>query len=783
MNGSPTYVVGLGQFGVHVIRALQDRVDETTPNNTAHIDYMAIDSDRDSLECVSDMATVYLDSDIGLVGDNIDRYPFLPEGTLIPLEGANAMRHVGRYKLDNAVPPTFQNQEQTIRRHIETFIEKQESQLSDGTSTYTIVLVTSLGGGTGSGIFPLCSAIINRIQEQVMYDEIVLQLVGIGVLPSLNFDPEYSLPPVAPTSYVNTYAALKNLSVILEATQDTPVNIPIYSRPSSTRGESPSTGTESASGFTIQKSPFDVFWVLSQDGSTDKTHYNTNDVESIAKRIGDTIYSYTHYDALSGNHLWSETSHISPLGTFGYAQVEVPHQTLRHYCELKEEHETKEARLVEFVEPKLETLESQVKELNSALRTEIEGYPVAIDWTEQLFKQLPTVTAQNRKEVIEINQDELDAAFGVIAKSDAKLYLRSALALYWELTEGEIGQEIQSQVRQTIAQIQSRYDYTLVSNHRANLMSLSELAKTLEKRLESRKETYQQRLSQTNPSIKDLFPPSHQVFTSNTEQLQQALSEVEESLETLNTAQSQLNGLEEVKSRTKKHVREARQQLKTRLDELEREISHFAQQREEILKERDQLERELTTASESLVNPSNRGNTKTLPLDWSSLRDMTLDVYEKELTSIRAYNEYGLLSVQPSGLRAALVECYQRSRDWSDSVSQHDSTTTSNGVYEETLVLYHAENEELTKGISKKCTGPDTIHFSSNSALTYSNDPFRIEFVSISQAGTPTSLIGFQRLEEWADKGILDSLVGSYDDFRQALAYPEWYSKEVGDAF
>lgn len=94
-------------------------------------------------------------------------YPYLTEDTEVGGKRAERQRPVGRYKLDSRGHKTFDDYFQTLWYDILEHYQEVDYIFREDRDSYNIFLLYSLGGGTGSGTFPLLSAMLNRIAQRI----------------------------------------------------------------------------------------------------------------------------------------------------------------------------------------------------------------------------------------------------------------------------------------------------------------------------------------------------------------------------------------------------------------------------------------------------------------------------------------------------------------------------------------------------------------------------------------------------------------------------------------
>lgn len=775
MTGAPTYIIGLGGTGVRVVKSLHSQF-SASPSKREHIGLMAIDSDHRELSRLSEISTIHLSSDSGPVGAAIETYPYLSRDIYVASDGADRRRHIGRYKLDNPVSPTFMNHYKTLERDLKSFFDERQNNLSNGPNSYTIVLVTSFAGGTGSGTFPVFGAMLDKIRQEHWGRQTDVRIVGVGIVPSLN-DSQNQVP-TEPVAYPNTYGALRNLTTLLSVNDEQQLEVPIYSWTSKAQTEkSPEVpGTT----FQLNQSPFDLYWLTDWDFSKQGDCSSLRDHSEVLKMLGNAIYAFSGHTTHQ-HSLWSKDRMLSPLGTIGYSAIAVPHQTLQTYCELKRDRDEIQNDVEQFIEPKLTQLRNRRCGLKSALSLQIEDSSLFVDASKHIYNQLPDISDDASAFVRELNSDELAISLDTVAESDVQSYALATQAIKWTLSRnGDVGSRVYSDAKKAIQSVRTNYDFQLVGEPMFR-MSISEQLYAVENALEQRKESYQNRLSESKPTVRDILPPKHTFLTSERERVERSLKKIDDDLNTLEGVKATLGALEELYSLAKKRVTDARDRLTKEMDRVEREISHFEQQEEELRTALENLRDELTAVRHSLLEPPNNGPVRFLRLDRNTLLNLTPSIFEN-LASIRDYSECGLIS-EDEVLWGSLFRCYEDSRDWSEAVTRHEKSVATSAIHDETIVLYHQENEYLIEDVSATFSDSDIVRTSTDQNIRYTDNPHRIEVVSVSHEGEPESLVGFQRLASWKREGILKTLATQYDDHRRALAYPEWYNNELRDAF
>jgi hypothetical protein len=778
MNQTPTYVIGVGDIGVEAVSKLQSRA---TGSDTLGL--MAIDTKEARLDGISGVPTLHLRSETGLLGARADGYPFLASDMYVPRDGANQRRYIGRYKLDNAISPSFSSHRQSISTHLEAFINNIENSLNQIPGTYNIVLVSSMADGTGSGTFPLLAALLQNIKGKLSSGSRQIRLCYLGVIPPLD-DRDTNTEPWA---YVNTLAAFRNLDTLLNMRPEDALTLPVYSRQhSDDSSERRDTGRHLIS---IETSPFDACWLV--NNQHDETNRGSQRDGDSLVTVYDGLYSLTTNTPTEYGPL-DPGSSTSALGTFGYACVAVPHERVGKFCTLKTYRDEVEQQLEEYVRPKLNSLRTRKDELQSTLDTELQEHSWLDGWIRCVSTWLDSDPETKEDLAYETEPDQLEGALNWFSETDIQTYLLAAKAVRYELSEQEeAGATVLTEVQQTLDTIHKTHHEVLsqdpktgtIGNEGHDQEELERIITQFERELERAQTDYRERLSEAEPELRDLLPRIHWAFTSTRERLSNDIERVTESLQSLEAAKQKLEVLHELQSIARRHENRAGEILHQELEGVEADINHFRMELQHLQERHQLLTEQLDTERQLLIRPRNTGPVRFLPLQYDELQTVTSEEHSKELTSLEAYIDRGLIDGDEDEVRELIRECYRESRDWSPPISRHDLSVSIDSVHESTFVLYQEENHQFAGSLASEFTEPDFIRSSTENATCFLDDPFRIEIISLSHGGKPHSLKGYRRLTEWEQSGDLQKLATTkYNNYRRAIAYPEWYD-HVEDEF
>jgi len=252
----PTIVIGIGKAGCRMSKQLAEFAEAEGTRD--EFEFITIDTNTNDLyQFQPDGANPqelgrtddFWDEDVQSYGYLNDRFDFHGE------DGTVRQRAVSRYYLDE------RNNFPEVYEYLDTKINKfanrkgvEDPRVSD----INIWLVNSLGGGTGSGAFPMLAAMLQDITDGSDLDVFV---GGLGSLPRLdNYGPERMATPDANRDYyANAYAALRELRELINF-DDNPDRYPIEFEIGANLGSQ-----MSADSLTVEENPFDVYWLLGFD--------------------------------------------------------------------------------------------------------------------------------------------------------------------------------------------------------------------------------------------------------------------------------------------------------------------------------------------------------------------------------------------------------------------------------------------------------------------------------------------------------------------------------------
>lgn len=202
---SSTLVVGVGGAGSRMLKTVKEMADRQGVSET--VELVAIDSKSEDIEAnvpeIGPRQRIEFEEPDEYLPDAKARRDYIPEEATLPDEGgATKVRGVGRFYLDD--DQNFR----TARNKLVAAFERAHM----GADYVNVWLLNALGGGTGSGTYPLISALI-RFAARESDTEENYRLRGVGTLPRLRIGGTF--PDLDFRHHVNAYVALRELRTLL----------------------------------------------------------------------------------------------------------------------------------------------------------------------------------------------------------------------------------------------------------------------------------------------------------------------------------------------------------------------------------------------------------------------------------------------------------------------------------------------------------------------------------------------------------------------------------------
>jgi hypothetical protein len=371
---TPTIVIGLGQAGCRMLTKTHEIVEGEGQQDS--FKYFTIDTNKGDLDRESpdrgDITPIHLEKPLSFWEDHKSEYFYLDEDLRMEQEqGTGHSRSVSRYHIDSR--ENFSRLTENLENGITDFIDNQNIAPGGPGADFHIWLLNSLGGGTGSGAFPVVAAIIHDIidhrNEQVF-------LNGIGSLPRLDriHRKEIGDPPGANRLYSNAYAALSELRMLVNDKDDanwTPPEIDILSEETSL---TPDTGIDA------EDRMFYKYWLIGFSEEEEGTAYRSR----MNRIAADAIYYYSNKDQPEDFPYAEEHLKYEPLAAITSARFNIPIEDLRQFVNLENEIAELEDD-VEQLKEDIETHKTTRDYLTEVLDIElgVEGIPAELEHVDR----------------------------------------------------------------------------------------------------------------------------------------------------------------------------------------------------------------------------------------------------------------------------------------------------------------------------------------------------------------------------------------------------------------
>jgi hypothetical protein len=274
------------------------------------------------------------------------------DADLAPEGGATKERPIARYYLDSK---NFER----VRELIEIWTDKLDRQTGNP-ENINVWIMNALGGGTGSGTFPLVSL---TLHDQLK-NEYGVRIRGVGTLPKANINgqPDFSSEPPEEVievkqpgdsrHYLNTYLALRELQGLIDVDEE--VTIPLESEPDNLQKLEPE--------LSFNRSPFDRYFLQRIDDGKESEQYYREMNETVAN----LIYFYGQVQEAEDFPEDVQDTRDSILCAVDGCGAEFPRARTSRYLDLKTQSEVMEKKQ-RAVERQKETLQDDLSFLTDAL--------------------------------------------------------------------------------------------------------------------------------------------------------------------------------------------------------------------------------------------------------------------------------------------------------------------------------------------------------------------------------------------------------------------------------
>jgi hypothetical protein len=804
----PAFVIGVGQAGIAAMNSIAEVVEEN--NDEDAFGFLAIDTDTGMLNQAPASATTQrLKTSDKFETEDQSQYPFLTREMQIGGKGALRQRPVGRYKLDSRGIEDFNSIFQSVFRTVREHARNVDYSFDQQSDSYNIFLVHSLGGGTGSGTYPLLSASLARISERLgnaLGTDIYV--AGMGVTPEVQFTAGPIEPPGDPLYYPNAFGALNDLSKLLSIDEEGGRSIPIYSQAlSAGAGSQVGAGggaTFEANDLPIEQTPYDNYWLVGVDeeqitGDATTARYETYR-EQVNRTMAEAIYSLSRLEGSAEN--WAtNVSGLPELGTVSHSEVRVPHEEVSEFCQMQEQIRQKRAFVSEDDTDADESIYAEINSLEQQRDrlTEIKRTPEkAVELLENGAELETTVRGRLESDlgggetlVSSHSGEDVEAVFQAIEQEYDTATLLLATYIFKDLLDDpSAAPRVESHWSELVSQ-QWR-NYNMVDRTKYGGTSIS----TLEGKAEQLSNFYSDKLDEYEADLedveaqmdawetaKDIVPASLGILQSRKQRLEQSQKTVRKARDRLLDAQGRYERVQSMREARGTYRRRAREQLDKQVAAIGTRVTEKQEQIEETKQEIERLERDIKSLRESLTREKTAKRVGVLPIREEKVDELDPDRLE-ELQSFHDYVDQKF--VDERRVRNGLTNWVQKAYAWNEPVFRMnvaDSPGSGNQQRRpEIWVLCAETNMQYPKDmIDVSLEGEQK--WAGESELGYLEDPYTITFVSYYNDEPVEALTLYQKLEQMAEEGALDDMTGKFGDHRLAFAYPEWYGRDIQKAF
>jgi hypothetical protein len=678
-------------------------------------------------------------------------------------KGAQRQRPIGRYKIDNQESPTMSDIFDDIDRRIEDHYLDTQDTLQQGVDSMNLFLIHSLGGGTGSGTYPLVSAMVNEAAQRVANDYNIFVYTGaIGIVPKVGQDPSLKDLRGEPRYYANSYAALEDLRKLIETQSGEPLRLPVYAR---RYAEAP--GEEAMStnrvisqaletnGFPLHSPPFDNYFIvdINQDKiSSDDPSGNETYAEMIDSTVAESIYALSKFGPSTENFV---TQTNETIGTVAETEIAVPYEELQEYCRIKERIATLEDQLFagdDGVDSQLR-IQKIARNPETVLDTVEDPETVRSELDERADDLGDGITLHNR------DRAQVRKLIDDIKTKYSLRFVPLALDILQDRFD-EALLEMQEEHEEVVSELWMDYNMSADSEFGGtHVSSVNARARNLRDYFEANIEETEQLLEELEPSFWDGLP----IIEGERETEEAWLETLEDDLERLMEEDQKKEQLESLAS----FVANKREEAETTLEDKSNELMEL----------RTNLRSERRTLTDTSRQARRVGY---LPIEEEAIDGLDTET----LAEFDSLSDFVGDYIDESFLQTALETQYEDSFAWHGTIMNRDFSGLDVGPgrpYNQTWLLYSEENRDVVE--TRHLTTEGEFLESSGESMNYITDPYRLKFVSFTRQGPLEALETYRKLKDYAERGALDQYIPGNLTYRHAFAYPEWYSRDIRQAF
>lgn len=767
----PTVAIGIGKAGCRMVNSLS-RVAKRE-GVSSQFEFITIDTNENDLYDYSpeDGNPLPLKKPDDFWEKHMSEFAYLREDFVKPTgQGTVRQRAVSRYHVDHS--DNFETLREFLDENISSFVEERVSAIeNEEVADVNVWLLNSLGGGTGSGAFPLISALVKRVTDALDYE---FFRGGIGSLPRLDgLEEQIQAPAGNGDFYTNAYAALRELRELINYENRTgqyPLEISLEAEHSNIPSDT----------LQITENPFDMYWLLGfkegEESRSYRQHMNAVAANGVFFHAAmDSPENFPDDDAV-GNHT---------LYALDAAEIRAPAEEAKRFVSLQQEVRDLETD-IEDLEREVESTEGDIAYLNEVRQLDLD------------YAELQTETEHVDTEVLRQCRNLVND-FDPHAVTDRSVELDDHIETLYrrveeQLTEGKFdGQNIVSLLycQQFITLLDEK-----IAGHRFN------------EQVDALWDEYREEVRDDLPYLEDDEPidkwengfeewlyqkgsdlkQDAEAITLNRIKKRRLKNEIERLREQIKTAvdyHDEFVQLRELRAESEAKLQSARDTLLDTKQELERKVENLRDTKRSKKANKENKEGKIERKRDQLQQPRKIAGEYTPPLrDLSNLTEALV----AETDSIADYIDNQKLDEET--LAKMMRNCIQDIDDPVQDVARDDTVNTQSilGIMTNEQNISGSAGNLLNIDVPDRMSIPNQIdakfdYYDADENLVDLRDGFSIWFVAFYTNLALTNTSEFGTIHEYYTDhgpGLSDLLGDKYrnEDLPLKFAYPELFPDE-----
>ena len=719
MGLNPMVVIGVGEAGTNMAVAVYDLVKREGKDK--YFEFVLIDSNRKDLdreEIPEEIKErIPLESPRDSVAErDREHFKYLHEKVKFSNSGTIRQRVLARYLIDKNYTEIYKK----LRDIVGDFANKHSADLSEEGNSLTIWLLHSLGGGTGSGSFPILAAMLKGIKEDVERElggRGLISICGVGSLPTM---PENPAAPIEgdPVYYANSLAALRELERMLEGK----VEIPIYS---------------SNVTLSLDEFPFAKYFMIGVNESKLKRGIKEEWVEAYIDEKNFSVASciLALHEHLTGPENWprARAGKEFAIGSLSEHEISVPMWLIKNYVDKKKSLEEREDELKRVIEEKKRVIDDLNRLQN--VNVDVENTP---DDTKKNVEAM--VEEKLQEDIMKISEDELEEfveRIKGISGIEGKIYCVKVLRDKFD--EMRYEKEWSSEVTRLWEKypIENKEKYRTISDKDA----------ALNEWMESKIKEIRRWLG--NP------PPIH--LPGQRERKKKQLEELREEKRKLEDARERKEHWNKLRGKIGELYEYASKELREEIDRKARAKESMERKEREIYAEIERMRRDIESIEQDLKK------TRFGRIGYLQLKNVERITEEelKSLKSLKDFVERGY--VEERDISRGMSTQIERAKGWA-------SISMEKPKYEALFILRSEENGELVGKLPAAKKLEDTREYDLQ-------DKYTIKMCVYLLGMEIKDLSDFNLLDKAYKEGRLQRELHGIS-VEESYAYPEWFPED-----